>query len=205
MLDGRNVILRQHTRYPWDGEVNIQVEGSGTFSLWLRIPAWCEAGASLEIGGQPFPAPLIPGSYAEIHRTWQSGDTVQLTLPMPVRCVECHPYVAENAGRVALMRGPVLYCVERADNPGLDPRAVILPAGAEISAVFRPDLLGGVVVLTFAAILDPPDNAWEDRLIRTACANAAGQRGQPVEMLAIPYYAWANREPGPMQVWFRTR
>ncbi len=203
--DGRTLSLTQHTRYPWDGEVVIEVGGVGDLSLWLRIPAWCEEGATLKINGRPFTGTLAPGSYAEIHRTWRPGDTVRLNLPMPVRRVECHPYVTENAGRVALARGPILYCVEQADNPGLDLRDVLLPTGVDFAATFRPDLLGGVVVLCGQAEVVPPHDAWENRLYRAPLPRLQKPRGRSVEVTAIPYYAWANREPGPMQVWLRTR
>ena len=199
--DGQAIGLTQHTRYPWDGEVAIEVEGEGTFSIWLRIPAWCEEGAALEINGQPFTGVLAPGSYAEVRRAWQPGDVVRLNLPMGVHRVECHPYVAENAGRVALTRGPILYCVEQADNPGLDPRDVLLSADADFAATFRPNLLGGVVVLRGRAEVIPPGDAWANRLYRTAAPRLERPQSRSVEMSAIPYYAWANREPGPMQVW----
>ena len=182
-----------------------KVEGNDTFSLWLRIPAWCEEGAALEINGRPFTGVLAPGSYAEVRRAWQPGDVVRLNLPLGVRRVECHPYVAENAGRVALMRGPILYCVEQADNPSLDPRDVILSAGADFTATFEPDLLGGVVALRGQTEIVPPDDGWKDRLYRTLGPRLEKPRSQSVELTAIPYYAWANREPGPMQVWLRTR
>ncbi|MBS1251140.1 MAG: Non-reducing end beta-L-arabinofuranosidase [Anaerolineales bacterium] len=208
--DGRIIGLTQRTRYPWDGDVVIEIDGEGTFSLWLRIPAWCGAGAALDVNGQSFTGALVPGTYAEVRRTWQPGDTVRLRLPMPVRCVEAHPYALENADRVALMRGPLLYCVEQADNPDLDPRDVVLPAGvvegiADQGAAsdFRPDLLGGVVVLSAQAEVVPPDEAWAGHLYRAARPRVERTREQRVEVTAIPYYAWANREAGAMQVWLR--
>lgn len=202
--DGRTIGLTQHTRYPWDGEVAIEVAGAGAFGLWLRVPGWCEAGATLEINGEPFAGALTPGSYAEIRRAWQPGDIVRLHLPMPVRRVASHPHVAENAGRVALMRGPILYCVEGADNPGLDPRDLVLPAGGDFTAELRPDLLGGVVALRSRAEVVPPDEGWSGRLYRTAVVPVETP-GRPIEVTAIPYHVWANREPGPMRVWLRTR
>ena len=205
LSDGSTIGLTQQTRYPWDGEIAIEVEGEGTFSLWLRIPAWCGEGAALEINGRLFADMLAPGSYAEVCRAWQPGDVVRVNLPMPVRRVECHPYVAENAGRVALMRGPILYCVEQADNPSLDPRDVVLSADVNFTAPFRPDLLGGVVVLHAQAEFVPPDDVWGDRLYCTAVPRLEEPPCRSVEVTAVPYYAWANREPGPMQVWLRTR
>jgi DUF1680 family protein len=202
--DGRQVGLTQRTHYPWDGDIAIEVEGKGDFSLLLRIPAWCEAGAALEVNGQPFAGALVPSAYTEISRTWQAGDTVHLRLPMLVRCVESHPYIAENVGRVALMRGPLLYCVEQADNPGIDLRDIVLPttvvegiAGYAPVTEFRPDLLSGVTVLRIPAKAVPPDEAWGSRLYRTARPPVEQSRGRPVEVTAIPYYAWANRaDPG---------
>ncbi len=202
--DGRTVGLHQYTRYPWDGEITLQVEGEGAFSLFLRIPAWCEEGAALEINGQPAAVALSPGTYAEIYRTWQRGDAVHLRLPMPVRRTECHPYVAENRGRVALLRGPLLYCLEGADHPGLDLRDLILPADASLAVQFRPDLLGGTVILRGLARLAPPDDGWTGRLYRTAGSHPSRPDGGAIEVTAIPYYAWANRQPGPMQVWLRS-
>jgi DUF1680 family protein len=119
--------------------------------------------------------------------------------------VGCHPYVAENAGRVALARGPLLYCVEQTDNPGLDPRDLILPATPEPSASFDPELLDGVVALTIPAEVLAPDEAWETRLYRTVSAHPDDRRAEALEVTAVPYYAWANREPGAMRVWLRSR
>jgi DUF1680 family protein len=146
-LDGnRTVRLRQRTSYPWDGRVEIQVEGGGEFALMLRIPAWCEESATVEVAGEPVDLEISPGSYMQIRRAWRPGDTVSLGLPMPVRRVECHPYVTENTGRVALMRGPLLYCAEQVDNHDVDLRDLVLD-GKEPTVRFEPDLLGGVAVL----------------------------------------------------------
>jgi uncharacterized protein len=130
---------------------------------------------------------------------------VRLKLPTPVRFVECHPYVAENAGRVALMRGPLLYCVEQTDHPGLDPRDLIVPAGSEPSVRFESDLLGGVMTLAVRAEVVAPEPAWENRLYRPVSAHPGDKRAEAVELKAVPYYAWANREPGAMRVWLRSR
>lgn len=202
LSSGRTVQLEQHTRYPWDGEVAVVIRGEGPFGLRLRIPTWCEEGASLEINGERQAVALAPGTYAEIRRGWEPGDVVRLNLPMPVRRVESHPYVAENAGRIALMRGPILYCLEQADTGDVDPRHIVLLASAEIDADFSPELLGGVVALAAKARVETPDASWTDALYRPA---SSGPEARPVpgmvEVRAIPYYAWANREPGPMRVW----
>ena len=204
-LEDRAVRLAQRTDYPWDGNVEIEVAGGGDFGLMLRVPSWCEEGYAVELNGAAVDVPLSSGSYAEIRRTWRKGDTVCLKLPTPVRFVECHPRVAENAGRVALMRGPLLYCVEQADHPGLDPRDLVVPSSPEPSARFEPDLLGGVTALTFRAAAVAPEPAWENRLYRTVSAHPGDQRAEAVELKAVPFYAWANREPGAMRVWLQSR
>jgi DUF1680 family protein len=199
---GRFVALRQETRYPWDGEIAIEVDAEGELALMLRIPAWCEQGATLTVNGSPLPESCVPGSYVEVRREWRPGDTVRLNLPMPVHRVESHPYVEENAGRVALMRGPLLYCVEQIDNPGVAIRDIEVPDDAVFQAQWSPDLLEGVVTLTSDARLAHTDDSWVDSLYRTA-QPTPHTTGERVAITAIPYHAWANREPGAMRVWLR--
>jgi uncharacterized protein len=204
-LGDRVVRLTQRTHYPWDGDVEIQVGGDGEFGLMLRVPSWCERGYAVEVNGEALDVSLSPGSYAEIRRTWQTGDTVRLRLPTPVRFVECHPCVAENVGRVALMRGPLLYCVEQSNTPGFYPRDLVVPVGSEPSVRFEPDLLGGVMTMTFGGEVAAPGPSWENRLYRPLPARPDDQGAEAVVVKAVPYYAWANREPGVMRVWLRSR
>ena len=203
--EARNIPLKQRTSYPWDGNIEVEVGGEGDFSLMLRIPSWCETDARIEVNGELFGGTVSPGSYAGVRRAWKSGDMVRIALPMPVRRVEAHPHVTENTGRVALMRGPLLYCVEQADNPEIDPRDLVLPAGEDFLDRFFPELLGGVSVLEGRARTDAPDKEWDGRLYRTARTTAGGENGNAVRITAVPYYAWANREPGAMQVWLWAR
>ena len=202
--ENRTIRLRQHTGYPWDGEVEIRVEGEGEVALMLRVPSWCEEGCTIEVNGEPVAPPALPGRYAEVRREWRAGDAVCLRYPMPVRLVECHPYVAENSGRVAVIRGPLLYCVEQADNPGIDLRDVVLPTDAALTVSSRPDLLGGVIGLSAPAAVVAPEKGWEDRLYRARRDRVRGRRIGAVQLVAVPYYTWANREPGAMQVWLRS-
>jgi DUF1680 family protein len=174
--------------------------------LFLRIPAWCEDGATLDVNGSRYEGTITPGTYVELRREWQPGDAVRLTLPMPVRRIECHPYVAENHGRVAIMRGPLLYCIEQADNPGSDPRDIVLPAEGALNPEFRDDLLGGVTILRGPAEVRELPGEWTKPLYRTAQPTPReGSRGREVELVAVPYLAWANREPGRMQVWLHAQ
>ncbi len=205
---GSGVTLTQRARYPWDGDVEIAVtpDAPRTFSLFLRIPGWC-AGARAWVNGEPAGVEGQPGRYLELRREWRAGDRVQLSLPMPARRVECHPHVASNAGRAALARGPLIYCLEGVDHPGRDLRDLVLPADASLQARFEPELLGGVTVLAGEARWGPPVG-WESRLYRPAPSGSGdltAPSGEPVAIRAVPYYAWANREPGPMQVWIRSR
>jgi hypothetical protein len=199
--NGRTIELRQRTRYPWDGEIEVEVANEGSCGLRLRIPGWAGPDAELTVNGQPVDGQVVPGSYAEVRRDWRVGDVVRLALPMPVRRIEAHPYVTEDTRRVALMRGPLLFCVEQADNPGVELRDVVLRDGTEFTERFRSDLLDGVVTLTAPASLVSPDSSWSDRLYRPAEAASDAAQTSSVEITAIPYYAWANREPGRMRVW----
>lgn len=202
--------LRQTTRYPWDGDVRLEVTklvDTGDLTLQVRIPGWC-ANATVEINGDPLPpSEAAAGQYATIRRVWQVGDVITVHLPMPVTRIVAHPRVHENAGMVALRRGPLLYCVEAADHPVGDVRDFVLADDTPIVAAFRPDLLpGGVVVLTADAELESAAPAWDGALYRTLAAESRDRAGRSeVVLTAIPYYAWANRGAGAMTVWLRRR
>lgn len=195
--NGQSVTLEQHTNYPWDDEVALSVQTEGSFTLKLRIPAWAE-GATVSVNGEAAEG-VKAGSYVSLARAWRAGDTVKLLLPMPVRYLETHPYVTENTGRVALARGPLLYCVEGADHPETDVRDLVLLHDPAFTTDHRRELLGGVTVLTGRARrLDT--STWDGTLYRTA-----GEAGTLTEttLTAVPYFVWANREAGPMQVWLQ--
>jgi DUF1680 family protein len=200
--ENRTIRLRQRTRYPWDGRVEIDVQGEGEFALMLRIPGWCGDDVEIEVNGDSVGARISPGSYANLRRMWRPGDTINMDLPMPVRRIECHPYVAENAERIALMRGALLYCAEQVDNPDVDLRDIVL-SGEEPTVRSEPYLLGGMVVLETEARAAAPDQGWENRLYRTLHPREKDTQTRTTRVTAVPYYAWANREPGAMRVWLR--
>jgi DUF1680 family protein len=205
--DGGSVTLKQITRYPWDGHIAIEIvdlANAGDFTLQVRIPGWVED-AAVEINGERLPrGEAASGQYATMRRVWNVGDVVHVHLPMPVQRIVSHPRVAENLGRVALRRGPLLYCVEAADHPIGDIRDLVLADDAPIVAAFRPDLLGGVEVLTADAELQSAAPGWDDALYRSLDSQARDRPARSsVTLTAIPYYAWANRGSGPMTVWLR--
>jgi uncharacterized protein len=201
---GATVHLTQRTDYPWSGDIEIETETIGMYALFLRVPGWCDGNYTLTVNGKPADGELLLNGYLKVSREWQAGDILNLRLLMDIRRIESHPYVTDNQGRVALMRGPVLYCVERADNSTFDVRLLKLSDAGALTATFVRDLLDGVTVLRGSATLLAADDAWNSALYRRVGSILDGET-RHVEFMAIPYYAWANREPGPMQVWIRSR
>jgi DUF1680 family protein len=189
-----DVTLKQTTNYPWDGKVRIDVtppQTGATFNVHVRIPSWCESGWKVTVNGRPDVDVGVDKGSAIISRQWDAGDVIEVDLPMPVRRVYADPRVTDDVGRVALMRGPVVYCLEGVDHKDVNGgrvRNLVLPKDAELKAEHRPDLLGGVTVLRGRAI------AVSD--------SADATSDKPVDFTAVPYYAWDNREPGEMVVWF---
>jgi uncharacterized protein len=185
--------ITQETRYPWDGRVELRVEAPtdrGEWSLRLRIPSWSR-GHTLSINGTPLDARVEKG-YAVIRRRWSRGDRVVLNLDMPVERVVGHPSLSSARDRVAVQRGPIVYCAEAADNPA-GVRDLLLPPEGPFTQTWRPDLLGGVVVLSAPARRAEPFPA--DRLY------SAVRPGDPATITLIPYCTWANRGPSEMTVW----
>jgi DUF1680 family protein len=192
-LTAGKVELVQKTRYPWDGDVTLTLQPAKPFAfdLHLRIPGWCRSGWSVSVNGTPVKDAKAQRGYVKLARTWKRGDVVKLHLPMPVERVHAHPKVKADVGRVALQRGPVVFCLEGVDNAGRV-RNLCLPPEAKVTAEFRKDLLGGVVALKGSAL--------------AVTRGEGGKRvTRPVTFQAVPYYAWANRKPGQMIVWLAER
>jgi hypothetical protein len=143
--------------------------------------------AVVKVNGKAAPMELNKG-YVTLDRTWKAGDTIEVSLPMPVRRVVAHSAVAADRGRVAIQRGPLVYAAEWVDNPNGKVRNLMLPDTAKLTAVYDPKLLKGVTVITGRATALTAD-----------AAGKVSKTGQ--EFQAIPYYAWANRGPGQMMVW----
>lgn len=196
----RSVVLSQTTNYPWDGYIHISVSPAEAveFTLAMRIPGWCD-GALLKVNGQTVDVnSLLNKGYVEIKRVWEQGDQVEMILPMPVERIQAHPGARANSGKVALQRGPIVYCLEQVDN-GAILQDISLPRDAELRALMDNNLLGGVVLITVEALRSSPSE-WTGALYKKA-----DYTDRPVMIKAIPYYAWANRGAGEMLVWIRER
>jgi DUF1680 family protein len=178
MPGGQVVRLVQVTDYPRAGDVKITVESAGKFAVALRIPAWAE-GASAACGGKPLDR-VTPGAYLEIDRRWKAGDAIELRIPPRARLVEGNPKVPDQAGKAAILRGPLVYCAEGVDNPGLDLSSLVLPPDAGLTES-HDEMLGGIV------------------RVEAAVLNA---RNKPAKLTTIPYNVWANRDTSPMRIWF---
>lgn len=197
-LAGTRVRITQKTDYPWDGRVQISInpERETKFGVALRLPGWCDH-PGLKVNSESLDITKISEKgYALIRRAWKTGDRITLELPMPVQRVAAHPAVRQNCGRIALQRGPIVYCLEEIDH-GKYLNDLILPQKAKLMSRFEPDLLNGVVSITGTA-LRRNLAAWQGCLYRTGASQL-----QEVPLRAIPYFAWDNREPGEMLVWLR--
>lgn len=202
---GNKITLTQQTQYPWQGMVNIDVEPekSETFAVYVRIPGWArnepvpsdlyrfmsrsDEKAVIKVNGRQI-SPAIESGFARIERQWRKGDTIELDLPMPIRRILAHEEVVDDRGKVALQRGPIVFCLEWPDNDG-QVLNLVVPDDAELRAEHRPALLGGVTVITgkARAVKRTPDGGIV----------AMGEK----QFTAIPCYAWAHRGQGQMTVW----
>jgi len=191
----KSLRIDQESGYPWSGAARLVLvpDSTATFEVRLRVPGWCARPPSVRVNGQPLATGEPERGYLPIRREWKAGDAIEIDLPMEIERLESHPGVTGNLGRVALRRGPVIYCLEATDNGGraLD---LVLPRETKLTAEHRPDLLGGVTVLRGRGLRVKPAG-WEGDLYHTAAP------AEPVEILAVPYHAWDNREPGEMAVW----
>lgn len=197
LRDGSVVKLTQVTDYPWNGHIDIHLDSipGKKFSLFLRIPGWCNHPALL-INGKPANIELEPGKYAEVTRKWHSGDHIELNLPMPVKLMEANPLVEEVRNQVAVKRGPVVYCLEGLDLPkGQAIFNVLLNNGS----VFKPRLIkiAGADIISLTGLAGTRQGSgWDKKLYREVALP-----GKPVNLQLIPYFAWDNRGHTNMETW----
>lgn len=194
-LGGSMVGLRQ--RAEPDTEIEVSLEEGRNFTLFLRIPGWAER-CSITVNEQEVGVEAVPGTYAEVRREWRDGDRVQMVLRAGPEVIAAHPWVEGLWGRVAIRRGPFIYCVEQADLPDCDVWDLVVDRHLRLEGRWREDLLGGIAVVEGTGTA-PVSRPWAGSLYLPYSRTGAASR--PVRFTAIPYYAWANREPGPMRVW----
>jgi DUF1680 family protein len=198
-VGGGEAEIAVETDYPWDGSIRVSVTDAPAtdWTLSMRVPAWAD-GAKVRVNDEDVQE-VASGSYATLRRRWEAGDVVELSLPMTVRFVEADDRIDAILRCVALERGPLVFAVEQVDQTGgsvvddltVDPTA---PTTTE----YRPDLLGGVTVITARGRAHHHvQQAWPYQ----PAGNTPTDDGDDVDVTAIPYFAWANRGPGPMRVW----
>ncbi len=224
LADGSKIALTQTTDYPWDGQIRIKLDNVAThkpISLHFRIPGWTES-ATAAVNGVKTDVLPEPGSYLEICRYWSPGDEIALDFPMHARLMEANPKIAKLRNKVAVMRGPMVYCLELPKAEGGEAvfeSGVYLPESIRLTPEHRPGFLGGVTVLKGTALTREGRNAfrrahgkaprssggsdWKDGELYRPMKPAASELPESgaVEVELIPYYAWANRGLAYMDVW----
>jgi DUF1680 family protein len=205
-IAGNLIQIVQQNNYPWDGDLKFTVnpKKSFDFSMLIRIPGWArnvampsdlyafnsdsDKKAIITINGKEIDYNLENG-YAVLNRKWKKNDVIEVKLPMEVRKVISNSNVKSDVGKVALQRGPIMYCAEWIDNNGKASNLVI-PVNTAFSTEFKPGLLNGIEVL----------QANVPAIIVENNGEAITTKNQ--SFTAIPYYAWANRGKGEMMIWF---
>lgn len=200
--NGTGLKVAQKTNYPWDGnvEINVTPAQASDFTLYVRIPGWTDA-AQVTVNGKALTG-ATPGQYLPIRRRWSSGDVVQLKIDVVPQVIEANPRVADDTGRVAIQRGPLIYCLEEIDQPsGTLLSDVAVNPGRQPSVAFQPefrnDLLGGMVVLHHTGAVF--ERGAAEKVLYSRYSR--DERTRKVPLTFIPYYSWANRQASSMQVW----
>jgi DUF1680 family protein len=199
--NGAGLKIDQTTRYPWGNTVEILVAPAvaSEFSMFLRVPGWSRA-TEFAVNGKPTQG-ARPGEYFEIHRQWRAGDRIEVKFDMTPRLTRANPLVREDAGRVAVERGPLVYCLESADQPALGPLfdAELTAPSEPFRETFDADLLSGVLVLRHKGAL--AEKPFADEPLYQGFTRPFGPQFKSVDLSFIPYYAWANRGFTSMEVW----
>ena len=212
-VNGKDVTLEETTNYPWDGDISIKVlkNKAKAFNMLIRIPGWVQnevvpsdlysfsddifSTYEVSVNGQRVDGELENG-YLVINRNWKKGDVVSIHFDMPVRTVVANPRVADDRGRVAVERGPLVYCAEWADNEGVNPHHLLLPRLPKFEVVPAYSILnteGNNKYFDVTAINAQAQDVHIDRDGRIAVKD--------VSVKLIPYYAWNHRGAGKMDVW----
>lgn len=199
-LAAGDVKLKQQSRLPWEGHVQFEITAAPDrgFTLALRLPAWSYGKAALTINGQPTDYHVEHG-YARINRVWSPGDVVVWEPALEAALIAAHPEIRANAGKAAVERGPLVYCLEEADNGKLLSSLSIDPM-TEFDVRYMGNMLGGAVVLEAHGYADDRSDWRETDPYRPLAKQSTIS---PVKLTAVPYYLWGNRQPGEMSVWIR--
>lgn len=196
-IKNNNVRLTQESNYPWEGPISVQVSirDPTKFTLNIRLPEWCTDVTASINGDQELVT--VDANYLTVNRQWNDGDEIIINLQQQPKKIATHPNVTSNIGKVALKRGPIVYCLEEVDNDWPLHYYSIPPEG-DIDVELDSQILNNVAVLQGEARI-PNLDSWDKELYREHDYST-----NSVEFEAIPYYAWANRVPGEMRVWLRT-
>ncbi|TBL81961.1 glycoside hydrolase family 127 protein [Paenibacillus thalictri] len=200
-LAAGQVALRQQSRLPWEGHTRLELTAAPpdtAVTLSLRIPSWCGGRAALSINGVHADYETVNG-YAAVTRQWTPGDIIEWEPALEARLSAAHPQIRANAGKAAIERGPLVYCLEEADN-GRPLASLSLVGSSRLEASYHDELLGGAIVIAADGHADERDS-WRDEALYRPYAE--GRTPEPVKLQAIPYYLWGNRSLGEMTVWIR--
>jgi DUF1680 family protein len=196
---GNPITIAQTTRYPWEGDVTMRVSPAQPeeFTLYTRIPGWSRR-SSVKVNGKAAGQP-VAGEYLGLRRTWTANDLVEISFGMESQIVHACAAVADDTGRIAVQRGPVIFCMEQLDQAEQAPQQFPLMSAKRTgaaSSTYEPALLDGVVTIEYPGTIEETPSA--------AALYSAGpikRNARSTSLKLIPYYAWANREPSSMQVW----
>ena len=195
--DGAMLVLDQESDYPWQGTVTLQIQEAPDrpVAVNLRVPGWAD-GVQISVNGQST-GDVRAGTYAELNQTWRRGDLIEMNIPLRVRKMKAHPWVEEVTNQVAIMRGPLVYCLESADLPeGVSVSEIHIGSNTDLVPRFEPDSLGGLVVLEGQA-----RRVVEPSLKKALYLEAGFESIEPIDIQMIPYYAWNNRGISEMSIW----
>ena len=195
-VDAQTLALKIEGNYPWDEQVSIRFNQPQVVehTLALRLPEWCAA-PTVQVNGEAAQGKMVKG-YLHLHRQWQEGDIITLNLPMPVRRVYANPLVRHAAGKVAIQRGPLVYCLEEADN-GAQLHNLSLPKASAFREIQGVGVLKGKVLLQAEGVRVL--TAHEDKPLYSFDNPQTAVEKQTLTF--IPWFSWANRGEGEMRIW----
>lgn len=200
-VNGKTVDVCVESGFPWNGNVSIKVRAKGTdFVLALRIPDWCD---SYELKGCDNQQMEVKNGYIYIKKDWAEEENIELLFPMEVRLLEADSRVREDIGKVAIMRGPIVYCMEEADN-GKNLHLLSVDVSGEIDAKDEVICETKVKTVTISGVRHKTENAIDSERTSTQLYHIVKpDNKEKTKLKYIPYYMWANRMENEMQVWIR--